>query len=170
MRLASHYPEVDRPVVAMAKQFAAGCRTGRHCHARAQLIFAIEGLMVATTDDRTWVVPPSYALWVPPGVMRDVAMHGPVSMRTVYVRANSAALLPSACRVVSASPLLEAALVVLSAEPAAYDESGRAGHLAALILDEIARAPATAFALPVPADRRLAKTCATADYGSGLLA
>jgi hypothetical protein len=51
---------------------------------------------------------------------------------------------------VSASPVLEAALVVLSAEPAAYDESGRAGHLTALILDEIARAPATAFALPYP--------------------
>jgi AraC-like DNA-binding protein len=52
-------------------------------------------------------------------------------------------------------PLLEAALVALSAEPAAYDEAGRGGHLAALILDEIARSPTTPFALPVPSDRRM---------------
>jgi AraC-like DNA-binding protein len=51
--------------------------------------------------------------------------------------------------------LLEAALVALSAEPPAYDTTGRGGHLASLILDEITRAPTTPFALPVPADRRL---------------
>jgi AraC-like DNA-binding protein len=55
------------------------------------------------------------------------------------------------------SPLLEAALVALSAEPVSYDEHGRGGHLAALVLDEIRRAPRAAFALPVPRDPRLAK-------------
>ena len=154
----AHYPDVDRPVIAMAKEFAADARTGRHGHARAQLIHAIEGLMVATTDQGTWVVPPGFALWVPPGIRHDVAMHGSVSMRTAYVRAAEAASLPAGhpgrCRV---TPLLQAALVSLSAEPPAYDESGRGGHLAALILDEIARAPATPFALPVPADPRLAR-------------
>jgi AraC-like DNA-binding protein len=55
------------------------------------------------------------------------------------------------------TPLLEAGLVALSAEPAEYDERGRGGHLAALILDEVARTPATPFVLPVPSDQRLAK-------------
>ncbi len=153
----AHYPDVDRPVIAMAKEFAAGTRTGRHGHARGQLIHAIEGLMVATTDHGTWVVPPGFALWAPPGIRHDVAMHGAVSMRTAYVRPAEAASLPSAIRVVAVTPLLQAALVSLSADPPAYDEGGRGGHLAALILDEIARAPATPFALPVPADPRLAK-------------
>ncbi|WP_206615569.1 helix-turn-helix domain-containing protein [Solirhodobacter olei] len=153
----AHYPDVDRPVIAMAKEFAANTRTGRHGHVRAQLIHAIEGLMVATTDHGTWVVPPGFALWVPPGIRHDVAMHGSVSMRTVYVRSAEAASLPDAIRVVAASALLQAALVSLSADPPAYDERKRGGHLAALILDEIARAPATPFALPVPEDQRLAK-------------
>ena len=152
---ASHYPDVDRPVIAMAKEFAAETRTGRHAHERAQLISAIEGLMVATTDAGTWVVPPSYALWVPPGVHHDVAMHGSVSMRTVYVRVAEAASLPANLRVIAVSPLLQTCLVALSSERPAYDEHGRGAHLAALILDEVVRAPTTPFALPLPTDRRL---------------
>lgn len=155
--LAAHYPDVDRPVIAMAKEFAANTRTGCHCHERAQLISAIEGLMVATTGAGTWVVPPAYALWLPPGIHHDVAMHGPVSMRTAYVRVGEAAGLPPDIRVIAVSPLLQTSLVALSAERPEYDEHGRGAHLAALILDEVARAPATPFALPVPTDRRLAR-------------
>jgi len=94
---ASHYPEVDRPVVAMAKEFPAGTRTGRHSHARAQLLFAVRGLMVANTAAGTWVVPSGYALWIPPGVPHDVSMHGQVAMRTAYVRSREAAGLHEAC-------------------------------------------------------------------------
>lgn len=157
MPASAHYPDVDRPVIAVAKSFAAGSRTGRHSHARAQLIHAIEGLMVAETSLGTWVVPKGYALWVPPTVEHDVAMRGAVAMRTAYIRAGAAPALPRDCRVLPVSMLLAAALVTLAAEPAAYDESGRGGHLAALLLDEVARAPATPFALPVPRDPRLAR-------------
>jgi AraC-like DNA-binding protein len=60
-------------------------------------------------------------------------MHGAVSMRTAYLRGENQ----------------------IGGEPPAYDVAGRGGHLAALILDEIGRAPAAQFALPLPADRRL---------------
>jgi AraC-like DNA-binding protein len=152
---APHYPDVDRTVVAVAKEFAAGSTTGLHSHVRAQFIFAIRGLMVATTEAGTWLVPPGYALWLPAGISHNVAMHGAVSMRTAYLRAGDVRNLPRDCRIVTVPPLLEAALVALSAEPPAYDTDGRGGHLASLILDEITGAPTTPFALPVPADRRL---------------
>lgn len=152
-----HYLEVPRPLVAAAKEFTAGVSTGRHKHRRAQLIFAISGLMIAKADHGTWVVPSGYALWVPAGINHEVTMRGAVSMRTIYVQSGATAGLPSACRVIAVSPLLEATLVALSAEPALYDEHRRGGHLAALALDEIARAPETPFALAVPADARLRK-------------
>jgi AraC-like DNA-binding protein len=146
---------VDRTVVAVAKEFAPGSTTGRHSHVRAQFIFAIRGLMVATTDAGNWLVPPGHALWLPAGISHNVAMHGAVSMRTAYLRAEDERDLPRDCRVVIVQPLLETALVALSAEPPAYGTAGRGGHLASLILDEITHAPTTPFALPVPADRRL---------------
>lgn len=152
---ARHYPDVDRTVVAVAKEFASGTTTGPHRHRRGQFIFAIEGLMVATTEAGTWAVPPDHALWLPPGVMHDVAMHGSVSMRTAYLLCESQGGLPGTSRVVRVPPLLRESLVALSAEPPNYDEAGRGGHLAALILDEIGHAPVTKFALPLPTDRRL---------------
>jgi AraC-like DNA-binding protein len=152
---APHYPDVDRTVIAAAKEFAPSVSTGAHSHDRAQFVFVIRGLMVATTEMGTWAVPPGYALWLPSGVVHDVTMHGVVSMRIAYLRCENQIGLPTACRVVRVPPLLQEALVALAAEPPAYDVAGRGGHLAALILDEIGRAPATQFALPLPADRRL---------------
>ena len=68
-------------------------------------------------------------------------------------------VLPTGCRVLEVSALLAATLEALSAEPLLYDEAGRGGHLAALILDEIARAPETALTLPLPRDPRLRRIC-----------
>jgi hypothetical protein len=43
-------PDVDRTVIAAAKEFAPGRSTGAHSHDRAQFVFAIRGMMVATTE------------------------------------------------------------------------------------------------------------------------
>jgi AraC-like DNA-binding protein len=57
------------------------------------------------------------------------------------------------------SPLLRALILALLEEPVLYDESGRGGMLARLILDEIARARPLALAVPMPGDARLARLC-----------
>lgn len=156
---ADDYQDVPRPVAVMAKDFPSGATTGRHGHSRAQLLYATAGLMVATTGDGTWAVPAGHALLIPPGVMHEVAMHGAVAMRTAYLAPSALATAPSACRVLRVSALLDAALVALSEEPILYDLAGRGGHLAALVLDEIGRAPDTPFALPLPRDPRLRRLC-----------
>jgi len=107
-------------VIAMAKQFDAGTRTGWHAHARAQLLFAISGLMVASTVAGTWVVPAGHALWIPVGLAHDVSMHGSVAMRTAYIREEEAADLHQSCRVLPVGALLEAALISLIAESETY--------------------------------------------------
>jgi hypothetical protein len=147
---ADDYQDVPRPVAVMAKDFASGSTTGRHSHLRAQLLYATAGLMVATTENGTWVVPAGHALLIPPGVVHDVAMHGAVAMRTAYLTVTALAGPLSVCRVLRVSALLDAALVALSDEPVLYDPAGRGGHLAALVLDELTRAPDTPFALPLP--------------------
>jgi AraC-like DNA-binding protein len=50
-------------------------------------------------------------------------------------------------------------LTALAAEPVLYDENGRGGHLAALVLDEVGRAPETPLILPLPRDPRLRRIC-----------
>lgn len=157
--LADDYQNAPRPVAVMAKDFPSGSTTGRHGHPRAQLLYATAGLMVATTKDGTWAVPAGHALLIPPGVMHEVAMHGAVAMCTAYLAPEALVTVPSACRVLRVSALLDAALVALAGEPVLYDLAKRGGHLAALVLDEIDRAPDTPFALPLPQDPRLRRLC-----------
>ena len=155
---AGDYQNVPRPVAVMAKDFASGSTTGQHSHPRAQLLYATAGLMIAATADGTWAVPADHALLIPPEVVHEVTMHGEVAMRTAYLAA-AALVVPPVCRVLRVSALLDAALVALADEPVLYDLEGRGGHLAALVLDEITRAPVTPFALPLPRDARLRRLC-----------
>ncbi|MGY2050211.1 AraC family transcriptional regulator [Methylobacterium sp. JK268] len=156
---AEDYQHVPRAVAVMPKAFAAGSTTGRHAHHRAQLLYAVTGLMTATADVGTWVIPDAHALWIPPGLPHLVTMHGPVAMCSAYLAAKAVADVAPGARVIKVSTLLAALLAALAEEPLLYDEAGRGGHLAALVLDEIRRAPATPLTLPLPSDRRLRRAC-----------
>jgi AraC-like DNA-binding protein len=156
---AEDYQAVPRAVAVMPKTFTAGSRTDRHHHPRAQLLYATAGLMMATAEDGTWVVPEGHALWIPPGLPHAVVMHGDVAMCSAYLAVEAIAGFPVRARVIEVSALLAAALVALTGEPVLYDEAGRGGHLAALVLDEIAQAPETRLTLPLPRDARLRRVC-----------
>ncbi|MER2268221.1 helix-turn-helix transcriptional regulator [Methylobacterium oxalidis] len=156
---AEDYQDVPRRVAVMPKHFAAGSRTDRHAHVRAQLLYATAGLMMATAEDGTWVVPEGHALWIPPRLPHAVTMHGAVSMCSAYLAPEAVRAFPARAQVIEVSPLLAAALSALTREPVLYDEAGRGGHLAALVLDEIGRAPETPLTLPLPGDPRLRRVC-----------
>jgi AraC-like DNA-binding protein len=162
------YQRVPRPVAAMAKDFADGHQIPPHRHERAQLIFAVEGVMIVSTAEGRWAVPPQRAVWVPAGVTHEIRMAGAVAMRTIYVRPDAAARLPDRVRVIAVSSLLRELTVRACALPVLYDESGPAGRIMALILDEIAALPTLALDLPMPRDRRLRPICQAlhADPGS----
>lgn len=147
--------DVPRPVALFAGDYCAGASTGRHRHGRGQLLHASSGLMRLATEQGHWVVPLGHAVWIPGAVEHEVFMHGEVAMRTVYVAADVAARLPGVCKVIEVSALLRATIMALAKEPVLYDEGGRGGHLANLILDEIACSIAAPLALPMPRDRRL---------------
>lgn len=156
---AEDYQHVARAVAVMPAAYAAGSDTGRHHHQRAQLLYAVTGLMIATADVGTWVVPEAHALWIPPRLPHLVTMHGPVGMCSAYLAVEAVSDLSPGARVIEVSPLLASVLAALAAEPLLYDEAGRGGHLAALVLDEIRRAREAPLTLPLPADRRLRKAC-----------
>jgi AraC-like DNA-binding protein len=143
----------------MAKEFASGSGTGDHSHPRGQLLHAVKGVMMARTADGAWIVPPGHALWIPPGTVHSVQMRAAVAMRTVYIRRAEAETLLPVCRVISVSPLLREAILALLAEPVLYDEQGRGGNLAMLVLNEMGRAATAEFELPLPKDPRLIRLC-----------
>lgn len=146
-------------VTIHARLYMTGESTGWHRHARGQILSASQGLMIATTALGAWYVPTGHALWIPPGLDHDVTMRGVVMMRSAYVESAASASLPSRCKVMVTSVLLAASIEALAREPLPYDEDGRGGHLAALIVDEVSRAEDASLALPMPRDARLVRLC-----------
>jgi len=153
------YQHVSHAVAAMPKDFAAGFEILPHRHARAQLIHATAGTMRVSTEDGVWVVPPQRALWVPGGVTHGIVMLSDTTMRTLYVRGDAAAAMPTVCRVLSVSPLLRELIVRATELPVQYDESGPAGHVVALILSELQGLQSLPLQLPMPRDPRLRVLC-----------
>lgn len=157
---AQDYQHRPRVVTAMAKEFPAGAQTGSHSHPRAQLIYAIEGVMRVTTPSGFWALPPLRALWVPAGVPHGVDMVGAVSMRSLYIQAEAAAGYWPQCQVIEVSGLLRELILALTAEPIDYPLGGRIEQIAGLILAELAAARVVPIQIPWPRDRRLQAICA----------
>ncbi|MBR0673703.1 AraC family transcriptional regulator [Neoroseomonas soli] len=152
---------VDRPLAAFVRDYAEGEDVPRHSHDRAQLLYAITGIMRVTTDAARFTVPPARALWLPAGLPHAVAMPGGLAMRALFLRSDAAKRAgPERPAVLSVSPLLRELILAACAEPLEWDEQGRGGHLAALILEEIAHAPTLPLAVPQPRDPRLLRLVA----------
>jgi AraC-like DNA-binding protein len=151
---------IPRRLAAMVMELAGSTKTGWHSHRRGQILYASGGLMVVDAEDGTWAVPSGHALLIAPELVHKVAWHGCVSTCTAYIEpAAFGTSVPETCRIIRLSPLLDVSLRALAAEPPLYDLDGRGAHLEALMLDEIARAPETMFALPLPTNRGLRKLC-----------
>ncbi|WP_439572110.1 AraC family transcriptional regulator [Phreatobacter sp.] len=158
-RRAEALQNVQRPVVAMAAEFANGEVGTRHCHRRGQFLHGLTGIMTVITDDGSWAVAPQHALWIPPGVMHQTRCWGAVSLRTIYIEPAAAIGLPGTCQLMEISPLLRELLNEAVALPTEYETGGRDGAIIDLILAEIRRMPELVRSAPMPKDRRLARIC-----------
>lgn len=148
-------------VSTVSADYPSGLVLPRHRHRRAQLTFAVDGVLAVTTQDGIWVVPPMRALWVPGNVAHAIRMSGPVRMRAAYFAPEALpfAETPPRPLVFQVSPLLRELLVRL-AERGGYggaelSERSVLPPLLALLFEELAAATAAPLELPIPADPRL---------------
>lgn len=148
----------DRPVIALQDEYPAGFVDPMHSHEHVQILYASAGVMSVRTPERSFVIPPQRAVWLPAGMKHEVACRGPVALRTLY--------LPSApgeearlCRVFEVSNLLKALILEAVDFPPLYDIAGREGRIIGLLLDEIERMPNAPYQVAMPADPRLLRVC-----------
>jgi AraC-like DNA-binding protein/quercetin dioxygenase-like cupin family protein len=162
VRRAASHPGEKRgapAVTSLASDYRDGASTGWHSHYRAQLAFAVSGVMHVDTEQGAFVVPPQRALWLPAGMRHCIAMHGAVGMRTIYVAPDQARALPPMCRVVAITPLLRELVLEAVRLPGTYRPNSRAGRLNSLLLDELRALPILPLHLPLPEDARLRRVC-----------
>ena len=156
----SAFETARRPLVGLSRDYPAGFAAELHQHPRAQLLYALSGVMRIETPDAAFVVPPSMALFLPAHAPHAIRMDGPVAMRALFLREDAAGRARAGTDVIAVSPLLRELVLAACAEPLHWDRRGRGRWLADLALDEIARATAVPLGLPMPRDPRLLRAVA----------
>lgn len=146
--------DAPRAVAAMAKAWNDGDSIPLHIHRRGQLIHAMTGIMRVETGTAAWIVSPALALWMPPQYPHSMVMRGRLEMRTVYIDGEVCSDLPAQPTLIEISPLLQELILAALEEPLAYDEAGRGGLIAQLILTELGRMQERMLAVPMPRDPR----------------
>jgi AraC-like DNA-binding protein len=167
-------PTPLRPVRAKCRWLEADTQVRPHRHPWAQLAISTTGTIRLTVAQGTCIVPPSRALWVPPGVEHAVTMVESADLRTVYLHQPAGRCGPGVgrsdeaawrqCRVLNASDLLRSVVRELPTLPddslrLSSRERTRERHLSALLLDELRRASAVQLGVNLPQDKRLRLLC-----------
>ncbi|MEK1894858.1 MAG: helix-turn-helix transcriptional regulator [Rhizobium sp.] len=148
----------SEPVYAIPSEYPAGYHVKPHSHSRAQFVYARAGVVMVSSVQGRWMVPPQHALWIPAGLVHMVDMLGDVTMLSAYVAPNALADPPTAIRVVALTDLARALIIEAVASPSGAT-SGRHDLVMALLLEEVLRLPDRPLGLPFPSDVRLAALC-----------
>jgi AraC-like DNA-binding protein/mannose-6-phosphate isomerase-like protein (cupin superfamily) len=161
--------EVAWAVCSSATDYPENWFIEPHSHAKHQLIYAIEGVMVVHSGLSQWTVPPSRGIWMPSGHVHSIRCVGALKMRSVFVRPDQFPQLPGETRAVSISALLSELIKTSVTIAAPIDADTREARILRLIVDELTLLPTLPLHLPQPADPRIGAICATlqTDPGDG---
>jgi AraC-like DNA-binding protein/quercetin dioxygenase-like cupin family protein len=127
-----------------------------HVHDDHQLAWAARGVLIVFTDDATWVLPPTRALWIPAGLPHETAADGRAVMRSLYIRPRLSPVSWAQPTPVAASPLLAELIGYLGGTL----EAGPRARAEALLADLLTPVPVTTIGVRLPSAptaRRVAK-------------
>ncbi|RRD66660.1 hypothetical protein EII19_09525 [Comamonadaceae bacterium OH2310_COT-174] len=162
------------PATCVAVRYPAGHSVPEHQHACGHVLYAAEGVLRVQTPAAHWLLPPTAAVWLRPGVPHR--LHTPVAVRAygVFIHPAHGPALPAHDGVLHASALLRELIAALALVDPAQPPTPRAQLLGQLLVTELSAGAdsdtATSgqplhrplhrpFHLPWPADATLARIC-----------
>lgn len=165
-------PSPERPVRCRARAMGHDTQFEPHSHPWGQLAYCGSGLLQVTVTDtggaglpaceKTTIVPPSRAVWIPPGARHAVTMLETSQLLTLYIDASTVRDDWRQSRVLVVSPLLRE-LVLAMDRPHHQSDGPRQKAMATLVLAEMEHAPTQPLGIPMPdperGDRRLRALC-----------
>ncbi|QJY47293.1 helix-turn-helix domain-containing protein [Pseudonocardia broussonetiae] len=135
------------------------CRFGRdepggwglHHHREHQIIWVGDGRTTAVAGDRTYVLPPTRALFVPGGVPHDTRNRPPSALHCVYVRPEACPLDWTEPTVLDMTPLLRELTLALAGAGVHAEVEEQARSLFFALVRQV---PDPGVAVPMPDDPR----------------
>jgi AraC-like DNA-binding protein/mannose-6-phosphate isomerase-like protein (cupin superfamily) len=152
--LTEYDPKPGVSVATLAYEYPSRFEVPEHAHGSDQLIYAIKGLMEVSSDQSVWLIPPHFALWIPAGTEHRIHMPGPVSMRTLYLRAGLCARSEPRCAVLHVTPLLRELIVEAVSVGQLRRRDRYACALRDLLLSQIQKATPVPTFVTLPREKR----------------
>ncbi|MEP6740321.1 MAG: AraC family ligand binding domain-containing protein, partial [Caldimonas sp.] len=170
-----YMPTSARTLRAKQQRLRADTRVVPHAHPWGQVALSATGVVRVTAAHGSYIVPPSRAVWIPPGVEHAVTVIEDAELLTLYLHQARGRLGPAGsaaqsaawrqCRVLEVSPLLLALALEMNAAPDGAGPSldrealARERRLAGLLLDELRRAAPVRLGVDLPQEKRLRHLC-----------
>ena len=168
-------PTAARPLRAKLLRLRADTRVAPHAHPWGQIALSSTGVIRVTASHGSYIVPPSRAVWIPPGVEHAVTVIEDAELLTLYLHQPRSRCGPARsaagsadwrqCRVLEVSSLLLALALQLDTTPDAPNAApsretlARERRLGALLLDELRRAAPVRLGIDLPQEKRLRRLC-----------
>jgi AraC-like DNA-binding protein/quercetin dioxygenase-like cupin family protein len=170
-----YVPDAARPLRARRLRLSTEMHVVPHRHPWAQVAVSAKGVVRLTVAHGTYIVPPSRAMWIPPGVEHAVTVVEDAELLTLYLHQPRGRCGPQVarpeepawrqCRVLEVSELLRALALELDTTPDGVEPGPdrallrREARLSALVLDELRRARPVPLGIALPTDKRLRALC-----------
>ncbi|MDP2264267.1 MAG: helix-turn-helix transcriptional regulator [Hydrogenophaga sp.] len=166
-------PTADRPVRCRARRLASDNQLEPHHHAWGQMAYCASGLLRVSVAgpldtstgqcvETTTIVPPSRAVWIPPGARHTVAILEDAQLLTLYVDASVVPPHWTGSRVLVVSPLLRELIRAMD-QPHLQHDAAVQQALSTLVIAEMDLAAVQPLGVPMPSashgDRRLRALC-----------
>jgi AraC-like DNA-binding protein/quercetin dioxygenase-like cupin family protein len=168
-------PSAQRPLRAKLQVMGADTRVVPHSHPWGQLALSSTGVVRLTVKNGSYIVPPSRALWIPPGVEHALTVLEAAALSTLYFhqpRGRVGPQVPRAedapwrqCRVLEVSDLLRGLVLAMDVQPdgaapgPTAPQARREKLIGALVMDELRRARQVRLGVDLPTDKRLRSLC-----------
>ena len=139
-----------RPVYFRIEDLNPNRRVAFHTHPWGQLLFSLEGILQAETEQKNYIILPQHALWIPGGLRHQVSTKTGTKFRGLYMDEPLLSLLENRCVVLEVDGLLRELLLAGTALPIEYDENGPDGRLIQVLMDRLVAVKRVNFHLPLP--------------------
>jgi AraC-like DNA-binding protein len=161
-QLSTHLevPTMDRlprPLFVRAFEIPMHSNVGMHSHPWVQFMYARAGVLTVQTAHGHSMVPPQYAVWIPPNIPHAISTYHSVSFHSLYLDPLALGNFKQDYTVLNVTPLLRELIGVTDILPVNYDEDGPDGRLVGVILDRIKDLTPAPLTVPMPVDPRLLK-------------
>lgn len=97
----------SKRIISTYADYPEGLSYPMHHHPPCQFLYTSKGVVTVDTDEGTWVVPESHAVWIPTNVGHSIEAPGHLTLRNLYIQPYATKTFIKKCGVVSVPPLLQ---------------------------------------------------------------